>query len=395
MRIAYVCADRGVPVFGTKGSSNHVQEVVRSLVAQGSHVEIFAARKGGPAPPGLDGVAVHRLPKGPRDTPEQKERSALDANDHLRDALDSYGPFDLVYERHSLWSYAGMEHAREHSVPGLLEVNAPLIEEQRRYRQLVLPDEANQAVARAFAAASALLGVSEGVAGYLRGHSAVSSPVHVVPNGVDPQRFMPPSRDRTSRNGQPVRIGFVGTLKPWHAVEDLIEAFALLHGRDADTQLLIVGDGPQRHILEMKVSACGAHDAVEFYGAVAPADVPPLLASMDVAVVPYSPTERFYFSPLKLFEYMAAGRAIVAARIGQMESFVTDGVTGLLYPPGDVEALAAALARLAADEPLRRRLGAAARQVAVRDHTWHAVIGRIFELTRAHSPTRLPLGSQI
>ena len=392
MRIAYVCADHGVPVFGTKGSSNHVQEVVRSMVAQRARVEIFAARIGGQPPPGLDGVPVHRLPKGSRDTREQKERSALDANGHLRDALDSRGPFDMVYERHSLWSYAGMEYARDHSVPGLLEVNAPLIQEQRRYRRLVLQDETNRAVARAFGAASALLGVSEGVAGYLRDHSAVSSPVHVVPNGVDPERFLPPSHDRPRHEERPVRVGFVGTLKPWHAVEDLIEAFARLHGRDGNTRLLIVGDGPQRHILEAKVAACGAHDAVDFHGAVAPAEVPPLLASMDVAVVPYSPAEKFYFSPLKLFEYMAAGRAIVAAEIGQMKTFVIDGVTGLLYPPGDIAGLSSALARLAADEPLRRRLGAAARRVAVRDHTWHAVIGRVFELSGAHSPTGSPTG---
>ncbi len=392
MRVAYVCADRGVPVFGTKGSSNHVQEVVRGLIGQRARVEIFAARIGGRPPPGLDGVAVHRLSKGPRDTPEQKERSALDANGHLRETLDSRGPFDLVYERHSLWSYAGMEYARDHSVPGLLEVNAPLIEEQRRYRRLVLEDEASRAVTRAFGAASALLGVSEGVAGYLRDHSAVNAPVYVVPNGVDPNRFMPPP-DRSPQECRLLRVGFVGTLKPWHAVEDLIEAFAGLHRQSRNARLLIVGDGPQRHILDAKVVACGVHDAVDFHGAVAPAEVPPLLASMDVAGGPYAPTEGFYFSPLKLFEYMASGRAIVAAAIGQMEQFIVDGVTGLLYPPGDIASLTSALARLAADEPLRRRLGAAARQVAVRDHTWHAVIGRIFELARAHAPARSPLGS--
>ncbi len=393
MRIAYVCADRGVPVFGTKGSSNHVQEVVRSLLAQDARVEIFAARIGGLPPPGLDGVAVHRLPKGPRATREQKEQSALDANGHLRASLDSRGPFDLVYERHSLWSYAGMEYARDHSVPGLLEVNAPLIVEQRRYRQLVLEDEANRAVARAFGAASALLGVSEGVADYLRGHSAVTGSVHVVPNGVDPERFMPASSDRSPQARRRFRVGFVGTLKPWHAVGDLIEAFAGLHHQNGETQLLIVGDGPQRHILDTKVVACGVHDAVDFQGAVAPAEVPPLLASMDVAVVPYAPTVGFYFSPLKLFEYMASGRAIVAAAIGQMETFIVDGVTGLLYPPGDIASLTSALARLAADEPLCRRLGAAARQVAVRDHSWHAVIGRIFELAGANAPTGSPAGS--
>ncbi len=386
MRIAYVCADRGVPVFGVKGSSNHVQEVVRGLVAQGADVEIFATRIGGSPPPGLDGVAVHRLPKGRHASREEKERSALASNVFLRDALAAAGPFDLIYERHSLWSYAGMEYARHHHLPGLLEVNSPLIEEQRRYRELVLEKEATQAVARAFRAASALVGVSEGVARFLRSHPAVRSPVHVVPNGVDPDRFAPPPA--TSGRPRPFCVGFVGTLKPWHAVDDLIDAFAALRCQGGDTRLLIVGDGPQRHTLDMKVTACGVNHAVEFHGTVAPAEVPPLLASMDVAVAPYPRLADFYFSPLKLFEYMAAGRAIVAAGIGQIERLVTDGVTGLLYPPGDTAALASTLGRLMADESLRNRLGAAARQVAIRDHTWHAAIRRIFELAEAHSPTR-------
>ena len=386
MRIAYVCADRGVPVFGVKGSSNHVQEVVRGLAAQGAEVEIFAARIGGSPPPGLEGVTVHRLPRGSHASGEQKERWGLESNVHLRNALASAGPFDLVYERHSLWSYAGMEYARHHHVPGLLEVNSPLLDEQRRYRELVLEHEAAQAVARAFRAASALVGVSEGVARFLRGHPAVRSTVHVVPNGVDPDRFAPPPA--TSGWPRPFCVGFVGTLKPWHAVDDLIEAVTDLRGQGADARLLIVGDGPQRHTLETKVSACGANHAVEFHGAVAPAEVPPLLASMDVAVAPYPQLADFYFSPLKLFEYMAAGRAIVAAAIGQIERLVADGVTGLLYPPGDTAALTATLGRLMIDEPLRSRLGQAARQVAIRDHTWHAVIGRIFELAEAHSPTR-------
>jgi len=391
MRIAYVCADRGVPVFGVKGSSNHVQEVVRVMAAQGAEVEIFASRIGGSPPPGLDGVTVHRLPRGPHASREEKERSALASNVFLRDALAAAGPFDMVYERHSLWSYAGMEYARHHHLPGLLEVNSPLIEEQRRYRELVLEKEATQSVARAFRAASALLGVSEGVARYLRSHAAVRSPVHVVPNGVDPDRFAPPPA--TSGWPRPFCVGFVGTLKPWHAVDDLIDAFATLRSQGGDARLLIVGDGPQRHILDMKVTACGLNHAVEFHGTVAPAEVPSLLASMDVAVAPYPQLADFYFSPLKLFEYMAAGRAIVAAAIGQIDRLVADGVTGLLYPPGDTAALTTALGRLMADEALRSRLGSAAREVAIRDHTWHAAIRRIFELAEAHSPTRSTMWS--
>src|SRR5438552_14024176 len=127
MRIAYVCADPGVPVFGKKGSSVHVQEVVRGLLVQGAQVELFATRFDGEPPAGLEGVRVHALPPLPRGEPCERERAALAANGGLSAALARQGPFDLIYERYSLWSFAGMDYALAHAIPGLLEVNAPLI----------------------------------------------------------------------------------------------------------------------------------------------------------------------------------------------------------------------------------------------------------------------------
>ncbi|HET9494840.1 MAG TPA: glycosyltransferase, partial [Chloroflexia bacterium] len=110
MRLAYVCADRGVPVFGKKGCSVHVQEVVRALLSRGVEVTLFAASLGGMPPAGLESVRVHRLPAPSGDDRAQREASALAANADLALALSEDGPFDAVYERYSLWSYAGMEH---------------------------------------------------------------------------------------------------------------------------------------------------------------------------------------------------------------------------------------------------------------------------------------------
>src|SRR5437899_3210985 len=101
MRIAYVCADPGVPVFGRKGCSVHVQEVVRALLARGAQIEIFAARIDGEPLGGLEEVRVHELLPLPRGEPEQREQAALAANDFLFAALEREGPFDLVYERYS------------------------------------------------------------------------------------------------------------------------------------------------------------------------------------------------------------------------------------------------------------------------------------------------------
>ena len=377
MRVAYVCADPGVPAFGRKGCSVHVQEVVRALRRTGARVELFAARLGGEPPADLRAARVHRLPAPAGDDPAVRERTALAANDDLRTALDAEGPFDLVYERYSLWCFAGMEYARRADVPGLLEVNAPLVEEQAAYRGLCDRAGAERVAERVFAAAGALAAVSREVAAYLARFPAARGRIHVVPNGVEPDRFPPALAPSIPADPGTFTLGFVGTLKPWHGLPTLVAAFDLLHRRHPDTRLLIVGDGTERAALEADLVARGLAGAAVLTGAVAPQHVPGLLASMDAAAAPYPDRPDFYFSPLKLYEYLAAGRAVVASRIGQAAEVIDHGTNGLLVPPGDAAALAAALARLRGDPGLRTRLGQLARMTVADSYTWDAVARRL------------------
>ncbi len=380
MRIAYVCADSGVPIHGCKGASVHVQEVIRSLRRRGAEVELFAANIGGATEAGFDNVPIHALPPIAAGERAFRERAAIAANEGLRTTLEQVGPFDLVYERYSLWSFAAMEYARAAGTPGLLEVNAPLIDEQAQHRGLVDHPSAARIAARTFRAAAALLAVSEGVATYLENHLEARDRVHVVPNGVDPRRFT----SRITRGFRGVTdeftVGFVGTLKPWHGLGALVDAFAILRNRDASMRLLIVGDGPQRECLTRQLEGHALNEVAHFTGAVPPAEIPEWLAYMDVAVAPYPNMEGFYFSPLKVFEYMAAGLPVVASRIGQLASLIQDGVNGVLCRPDDAAALAAAIARLRADARLRSRLGAAGRATVLQHHTWDSVTQRILEL---------------
>ncbi len=122
----------------------------------------------------------------------------------------------------------------------------------------------------------------------------------------------------------------------------------------------------------------GLQQAVTFTGGVAHEDVPQYLAAMDVAVAPYPPLDEFYYSPIKLFEYMAAGRAVVASRIGQVAEIVVDGVTGLLYEPGDRAALVNCLRRLQRDAALRNELGRRA-SAACSEHTWSQNASRVID----------------
>jgi glycosyltransferase involved in cell wall biosynthesis len=380
MRVAYVCADRGVPIFGRKGCSIHVQEVVRALIARGVEVVIFAASLGGKPPQDLEEVRVCKLSIPSEGDRAERERFALAANADLALALKKEGPFDLVYERYSLWSYAAMEHARQRGIAGLLEVNAPLIEEQAEHRGLSDRSSATWVAARVFGAATALLAVSEEVAAYLHSFPEARGRVHVVPNGVNPARFPAGSTPIIPRQYGTFTVGFVGTLKPWHGLPTLVKAFEILHMRDAGTRLLVVGDGPHRENLERELDSRGLLSAVHFSGAVDHAQVPGFLASMDVAVAPYSGEQSFYFSPLKVYEYMAAGLLVVASKIGQLDGLIVDGFNGLLYPPDDSSALADSLYTLRHDPKLRARLGSTARQTVLRNHTWDAVAAKILDL---------------
>ncbi len=365
MKIAYVCADPGVPIFGSKGASIHVRELIRAFVKMGAGLELFAARTDGQPSPELAGVSVHPI----------RQDHGGDPNPVIRRLLEKSGPFDLVYERYSLWSTTAMEYAAGLDVPGIVEVNSPLIIEHRRYRGPLDLRRAQECAARVFACARLVVAVSGAVARWVESVAGRDCPVTILPNGVDTERFRPNSR--SSRNGT-FTIGFAGSLKPWHGVDTMLEAGALLLAQDSSYRFLVVGGGPEYERLEAKAEELGIRWAVELTGPVDHATVPLHLGRMDLATAPYPDLPDFYFSPLKLFEYLAAGVPVVASRVGQVAEIVEDGVSGVLCPPGDHQALADAIFELRRAPDRRQALGEAGRALAVRRHTWDRVASAIF-----------------
>ncbi|MDB9540831.1 glycosyltransferase family 4 protein [Anabaenopsis arnoldii] len=376
MRVAYVCADLGIPVFGKKGCSIHVQEVIRALQKQACHVQLLATRIGGIAPPDLGNIIVHQLPHIPKGEISIRENMALGINEDLLEKLESLGDLELVYERYSLWSYSGMEFAQAKGIPGLLEVNSPLITEQVEHRGLINIDGAKKVAERVFQAATAVIAVSEEVKKYVMNY-VESEKIYVIPNGVNPQRFEQVNNYTDSVN---FTVGFLGSLKPWHGLSILTDAFFRLHQKVPQARLLIVGDGLERENIETELSARKLDSYTQFTGAVNPEQVPDLLAKMDVGVAPYPAQSDFYFSPLKVYEYMAAGLPVVVSKIGQLVDLIEPEINGILCPPGDAIALAEALEKLWRSPTLRSSLGQAARQKVMQNHTWDAIAQQILHI---------------
>jgi len=384
MKIAYICADLGVPVFGYKGCSIHVQEVIRAFLNQGAEVTLFARHFGGEAPADFQDVTLVQLPSGASEDSRQREAFAIELNGKTAEAIAQAGPFNMIYERYSLWSFAAMEFAKAQALPGVLEVNAPLIEEQDRHRKLFNVAKAERTTQRAFAAASVLAAVSNEIADYLKTFNKTHGRVHVISNGVNLTRFQ---STPITESGEVFTIGFVGTLKPWHGVDNLIVAFVHLYRNHLGIRLLIVGDGPKREELEKSLQSHGLAHAAHFTGAVSPDQVPELLAAMDVAVAPYPDSQDFYFSPLKVLEYMAAGLPVVASRIGQLTALIRHGHNGILCPPGQPLALAQELEELMLNPALRQTLGSEARRTVEQSHSWNSVTQKIFKLAGIRSRT--------
>jgi alpha-maltose-1-phosphate synthase len=352
MRVAYLSTDPGIAYGGTKGASVHLGEMAAAMAREGAEVLLLVARidPGAPEPPA--GVTVQRLP-GPARGASAAERVSAEPDRQvwLEERLGRFGAVAL-YERLALHSAAGSAAASRVGIPHLVELNAPLLQEAARYRTLAEPEVADLLERAVLRRADLVLAVSGPLARYARGRGARR--VLVSPNGVDAGLFVP----RPGRRAGPPSAVFTGTLRPWHGVDTLAAAWWLL-GPNAPS-LTVVGDGPGRAALE----AAGAHVT----GALRHHEVPGVLAGADIGIAPYAADAPPYFSPLKLFEYLAAGLAVVAAAIPGVTELV-DERTAVLVPPGDPGALAGAVAALAADRRRLARLGRAGRELA-EQNTW-------------------------
>ncbi len=379
LRILYVAP--GVHVPGTDGGAAHTAALTRALAHRG---HVVSAIVGGRGDEHRDGVLWLRR-RGAFSF-RYLEWSAVGT---VARELRRVRP-DVVIERYSSFGGAGIRAAHAAGVPALLEVNSPAFDPPGSLRGRIDRCLPGRPVERhrdwILAHAAAIYATSPLLVPALRR----TDRFRAVHNGFDPQRFTPegPRADLGFPPGTKVFV-LVSSFRAWHGARELVEAAARLVTRGRrDFALALVGDGPERAPVLALAERAGVRQLVWAPGRVPPDEVPSVLRAAHVGVAPFASGRHadlaigFFWSPIKLFEYMGAGLPVITTRVSALEACVRAGVDAFLIGDGAVSELATAMERFLDEPESLRTMGAAARQRALAEFTWDAQARIVEELAR-------------
>lgn len=382
MHIAYLLTPSGIPLGGNSGSSHHVAGMVDAFLRLGHEVTLFPAHKmEGPDPwPNADIIelAPQAAPWWRRSRSQRERWQAKRFAARALPYLQENKP-DLLYERYALFSDAGARLRRPLKCPWVLEVNAPLRLERTRFEGLRGQRAARKAESRILHSADLLIAVSQPLARWLiETLNVPAERVKVVHNGVDRRLFNAHDgsavlRQQLGLKSGPV-LGFLGSLKPWHGVDDWLTVFRLARQQIPDLQGLVVGEGPGRAPLLKRLEAEGLAEAVKLLGRAPQAEIPPILRWMTLMLAPYPPMEFFYFCPLKVLESQAVGVPVISTAQGELPGLVGQG--GRVVPAGNLSALVDAVVE-GLQTPLLREQWSRAALLQSEGRDWMDVGARI------------------
>jgi glycosyltransferase involved in cell wall biosynthesis len=365
------------------GQAVHIEEMVSAMRRLGCEVILVEPPGTAAARFGADAGGVSSLRRFlPKAAGELLELGySWLAYRRLKRACLQHRPH-VLYERHNLYLLAGKWLKRRFKLPYLLEVNAPIALERAQHGGLGLPGLARRLEVSTWKAADVVLPVTGVLAEMLAEQGVKRERIVVIPNGIDLAAFegAPAREEAKKRLGLEGRLvlGFAGFVRAWHGLEQVVDFIA--EARRPELLLFVAGDGPACAALAQRARERGVAAQVRIAGIVQRKDIAAHLAAFDVALQPAATP---YASPLKLFEYLAAGCAIVAPRQPNLEEVLADDENALLFPPERAGALGEALGRLVADAGLRERLGSNAKKTIARGrHTWEGNADRV--IRQAH-----------
>lgn len=364
------------------GQYVHIEEMIHALRAQGHEVVIVAPPSAETEDFGSDAGAVALLKRYlPKWFYELMELGySLVAYRRMAKAIREHKP-DCIYERYNLFLPAGVWAARRYKLPLLLEVNAPILEERSRYDGLSLTRLARWSQAYAWRNADVVLPVTQVLGDIVESYGVDPKRIVVIPNGINGERFdAAPDVEAAKRalglDGRLV-LGFTGFVRDWHGLDKVLDLI-VNDPPESRRHLLVVGDGPARAGLERQARELGIENRVTFTGIVGRDDVARHVAAFDIAL---QPAVVAYASPLKLFEYLALGKAIVGPAQPNIEEILRQDYNAVLFDPADPNGLATAVSRLCSDHPLRTRVAEnAQRTISEMQLTWGANARKVVSL---------------
>jgi len=310
------------------------------------------------------------------------------------------GPVGLAYERYGAFQSLGWWFQRQ-GIPWILETNELYFvnaSEDRRASALAGLLRVHERWA--YRRCDVLVCISQALADLVVQETGISpDKVVVLPNGVDVERINP-ANVRPQRFFEGPTLGYVGILQPWKGIDLLLDALAALWAEGIGFYLVVIGDGVMRTTWESKAIALGLSERVRFVGAVPWNEVPDYIAGFDLGYAGAIPLAAgaMYFSPLKLYEYAAMGRPVVAAAYADAQRLMDDGVAIYLFKPDDQEDLQRALRQAYAERDLWVQKGVRSRAVIAERHTWEArvreLITRVEPILRQNEQARKNMEAQ-
>jgi glycosyltransferase involved in cell wall biosynthesis len=208
----------------------------------------------------------------------------------------------------------------------------------------------------------------------------------VIPNGANIELFRPLDKHGCRRKlgleEDAFYVGFVGSFAPWQGLDILIEAARQVKEQGySQIKYILVGDGECEYILRQKVQGYKLEDEIRFTGRVAYEQVVNYMNACDVAVAPFTTKgSAALSSPLKLFEYLACGRPVIASRVDGVKEVIEEGKCGYLFEPGDAEELAKRIIQSYQERDALQEMGLRGRQLVESKYTWRATAKRIVEV---------------
>ncbi len=354
------------------GQYVHVEELTNALKKLGHEIIMVSPGVTKNSSFGSDGGLVPLLKRFiPGFIYELLELSySLYAYFKLSRAVKHHQP-DCLYERYNLYSPAGVWIKRRYKLPMLLEVNAPIYQERSKFNSIALPWLARWSECYTWTGADIVLPVTQVLANYVNGAGVNESRITVIPNGIDPEKFEKvldnvEAKKRLGLEGRQV-LGFAGFVREWHGLERVVDLLKD-HQNSQECHLLVVGDGPARCEIEKRATQLNVSDKVTFTGIVPRDEVANYIAAFDVAL---QPDVVAYASPLKLFEYMAMGKAIIAPDTQNIREVLENNVNAVLFDPDRPDAMLEAVVSVCKDKTLRHRVANAAHEaIDAGGYTW-------------------------